>query len=225
MMLSGCLAAGPEASAGLGGLAFSRAAPQKVQVADDTVVIAGPRGFCVDVRATRDGQQGAFVLMASCAALTGRENAPMPADPAILTASVASRPGTGGREEDRAIRLAQFFTSEAGLAALARDGRADSVVVHRMYERDRLFLIHLTDSSENAGEGLSTTYWRALFEVNDRLVTASVVGFEDRAIDDKTSRAVLRDFAAHIRAESKTLAPAHSVEDPAPEQLVMKKEP
>lgn len=201
----GCAGLDPEAASDLGGRVFTRAAPQKVQVANDTVAIAGPQGFCVDLRATRDGGEGAFVLMASCAALTGREDAPNPAAPAVLTASVSAEPGTGGRDEDRALSLARFFSSERGRAMLALDGRAESVTVHDMFDRDGVFFLHLSDSSAGAAEGLRNTYWRALFDVNSRLVSASVMSFETQPLDDKTSRAVLRDFAARIRSASAPL--------------------
>lgn len=203
--LAGCQGGGPGATAGFGGLAFSRAAPQKVAVADDTVAIAGPRGFCVDRTATRDGDAGAFVLMASCAAITGRRNAPVPATDALLTASVAGNPGPGGTPEDRALVLARFFSSDEGRAALARDGRADSVVVEQMFDRDGLFLLRARDRSAGLDAGLRDDYWRAIFDVNGRIVTASVVGFDARPISDAAGLAVLRDFAARIRAESATL--------------------
>ncbi|TCP40610.1 hypothetical protein [Rhodovulum marinum] len=216
LALSGCVAAGPEATTGLGGLLQSRAAPQKVTVAGDTVAIAGPRGFCIDGTATRDGVEGAFVLMASCAAISGRRNAPVPATDALLTASVAANPGPGGTPEDRALVLARFFASDEGRAALARDGRAASVEVVEMFDRDGLFVLRARDRSAGLGAGLRNDYWRAIFDVNGRIVTASVVGFDDRPISDKAGLAVLRDFAARIRAESAALTPdAGTPEAPA----------
>ncbi|MGC9418127.1 MAG: hypothetical protein ACP5EN_04060 [Rhodovulum sp.] len=217
LALAGCVGGGPQATAGLGGLLQSRAAPQKVTVADDTVAIAGPRGFCIDRTATRDGGQGAFVLMASCAAISGRRNAPVPATDALLTASVAANPGPGGTPEDRALVLARFFGTEEGRAALARDGRASSVEVVEMFDRDGLFVLRARDRSAGLGAGLRDDYWRAIFDVNGRIVTASVVGFDDRPISDKAGLAVLRDFAARIRTESAGLAPGAAAPDaPAP---------
>jgi len=207
LSLSGCLSTGPEASADLGGQIFSRAAPQKVSVVDNTVVIAGPQGFCVDGRATRDGDDSAFVLMASCAAITGRADMPHPRAPALLTASVASRPSPGGRPEDRAERLARFFSSPEGRAALARDGRSQSVTIDHMFDRDALFFLHIRDKSPATGPGLKEDYWRATFEVNGRLVSASVMTFAETPIATEEQLTILRDFAAHIRAESARQAP------------------
>ncbi|SIO51791.1 hypothetical protein SAMN05444722_2981 [Rhodovulum sp. ES.010] len=218
LALAGC-AGGPDATAGFGGLSFSRAAPQAVTVAGDTVTIAGPAGFCVENNATRDGDDGAFVLMASCAAVTGRENAPTPASDALLTASVAANAGPGGRPEDRAIVLERFFASEAGRAALARDGRAASVEVDEMLDRDGLFVLRARDDSAGLFPGLRNDYWRAIFDVNGRIVTASVVGFKARPISDRAGLAVLSDFADRIRTESAALARAPGAAAPAQSEI------
>lgn len=182
---------------------MSRAAPQKVSVAGNTVVISGPYGFCVDDRAMRDSEDGAFVLMASCATITGGQDAPTPTAHVLLTASVAANPGPGGSAEDRALVLAQYFSSEEGRAALARDGRAENVEIHQMFDRDDLFVLHASDRSAGLGAGLRNDYWRAIFDVNGRIVTASVVDFADAPVDDEMRLALLRDFAARIRSESR----------------------
>lgn len=193
LMLSGCLAAG------VGDGRDSAQAPPQVTVADGEVVIAAPYGFCVDRSALREGTAGAFVLLANCAALTRAPNAPRPSPDALLTASVAANPGPGGRAEDRALVLARYFGSQAGRAALARDGQAASVEIDQMFDRDGLFYLHVTDRSAGLGAGLSPAYWRAIFDVNGRIVTASVVAYENRPVSDAAARALLGDFAVRIR--------------------------
>ncbi|TCO73517.1 hypothetical protein [Rhodovulum euryhalinum] len=217
LALAGCVGGGPGATAGLGGFAASRAAPQKVTLSDGVVAIAGPRGFCIDGTATRDGENGAFVLMASCAAITGRRTAPTPATDALLTASVAANPGPGGSPEDRALVLARYFSSDEGRAALARDGRAASVTVDQMFDRDGLFFLRARDRSAGLKAGLRDDHWRAIFEVNGRIVTASVVGFETTPISDEAALAVLREFADRIRTASARLAPGEPAATPSPE--------
>jgi hypothetical protein len=188
---------------GPGGLVVGRAAPQSMRVAQESVAILGPSGFCIDRAASHDGDEGAFVLLASCAAISGAGAAP--ASPMLLTASVAPQPGPGGRPEDRAAVLARFFASDEGRAALARDGIAGNVVIDRMFEHDGLFLIHARDRSGGLGPGLRNEYWRAIFDVNGRMVTASAVALDRLPVADETSLAMLRQFADRIRDESARL--------------------
>ncbi|TCM75456.1 hypothetical protein [Rhodovulum steppense] len=185
----------------------SRAAPQVITVADGTIAVTGPRGFCIDPAATRDGDDGAFVLLVSCAALADRPDAPAPEVDALLTASVAVNPGPGGRPGDRNHFLRRFFSSEEGRAALARDGRADSVTVERMEERDGLFVLRARDHSTGLAEGLRNDYWRAIFDVNGRIVTASVVGFAAAPLGEAAALALLFDLATRIRAASAEFDP------------------
>ncbi|MBN2907654.1 MAG: hypothetical protein JXJ18_13170 [Rhodobacteraceae bacterium] len=208
LALSGCVGTGPQAGSGTGGFAFSRAAPQKLAVAGGTVTIAGPQGFCIDGRASRDGADGAFVLMASCAAITRNRKAPVPPEEALLTASVSPQPGPGGSAKDRALVLKRYFASDEGRAALARDGRPGSIAIDEMRDRDGLFLIHARDRSAGLASGLRDDFWRAIFEVNGRIVTASVVGMEAQPFSTSTGLNILRDFAARIRTESARLPAA-----------------
>jgi hypothetical protein len=201
--LAACgMGTGPEATAGRAGISFVRAAPHQLRVAQGSVVISGPDGFCIDRSASRDDDEGAFVLLASCAALEGSPGAPRAPAPVLLTASVAPRPGSGGRPEDRAALLSRYFSSDEGRAALARDGRAEHVAVDRMFARDGLFLIHARDRSAGLGPGLHDDYWRAIFEVNGRLVTASAVGIDKAPIGNDVVLSTLRQFADRIQDES-----------------------
>ena len=61
-------------------LAVSRGIPVQMQVtvADGSVVVAGPRGFCVDPKSTRTVGNVPFVMMGNCAAISGDWRAPQP---------------------------------------------------------------------------------------------------------------------------------------------------
>ncbi|MEX5730089.1 hypothetical protein Ga0609869_003442 [Rhodovulum iodosum] len=197
-LLAGCMETG--AGAGTGGFAFSRAAPQRIAVSDATVVVVGPPGYCIDRRASSDRAEGAFVLLANCAALGGGTGA-VPPVPAILTATVAKE-AAPARPAARAALLRRYFASEAGRAALARDGRAASVTILETRNGDGLFLLHARDTSAGRDAGLRDDYWRAIFEVNGRVVTASVLPFEARPISDATALALLQGLAGRTRAAS-----------------------
>lgn len=167
-------------------------------VAGGAVTIAGPQGYCIDRSASRDGASGAFVLMGSCASLTGSRAAGLPQRPAILTAS-ASAPGAGSTGFAAALPgLAQFFQSRAGRAALSRTGRAETVTVERVTAAGNVLYIRLSDSAE--GHGVEAAYWRAVMAVADRIVTLSVLSPTQGPLGSAEQRAVLDRFVARMRA-------------------------
>ena len=198
---------------GAGGFGFLQPAPEKVVVAGKSVVIAGPPGYCVDTTATRDSTTGAFVLLGSCASIANTAVARAPTTPGMLTASVS---GTSGSAISASLgQLEAFFTSEAGRAALARDGRASSVRILQTRRKGQAFYIHVRDKSENAIQGLSQDYWRGLFDVQGRIVTVSVVGFDHKPMSDATGLATLNAFAARIRTENSRLSDGTAPTEPA----------
>ncbi|MCE8419526.1 hypothetical protein LZ190_12495 [Rhodovulum sulfidophilum] len=174
-------------------------------VADGRVAIVAPYGFCVDESASRDDGDGAFVLLASCAALARGAEAAVPAEDAILTVSVAPSPGPGGSPEDRALVLQRYFSSELGRAALARSGDPADVEVLETDTRGALFLVHSVDRGPGLAKGLRPDTWRAVFEANGRIVTAAATGFVSRPIGDQAARALLQDLAGRSRAATESL--------------------
>ncbi|WP_457649362.1 hypothetical protein [Profundibacter sp.] len=193
-ILSGCLGTG-------GGFALPRSAPEQIRVANKEVLIAGPKGFCIDPTETRDEGDSAFVLLGSCAAIANSRSKPHPKVPAILTATV-SRKSTNPPITDSMPTLTDFFTTKAGRAALSRDGNADTVEVVKTLDRDGIFYIRARDSSSDTLAGAADEYWRALFDVNGRIVSASVFGLRERPIDSEKGFEVLQGFTNRIRTQN-----------------------
>ncbi|AXX99423.1 hypothetical protein [Profundibacter amoris] len=192
MVLTGCAGTG-------GGFALPKPAPEQIRVANKEVLIAGPKGFCIDPTETQDADGSAFVLLGSCAAIANSRSKPHPKVPAILTATVSQKstnpPITGSMPA-----LAEFFRSKAGRAALSRDGNADTVEVVKTLDRDGVFYIRARDSSSDILAGAANEYWRALFDVNGRIVSASVFGLREHPIASEKGFEVLRGFTNRIRA-------------------------
>mgnify|MGYP001815689118 CR=1 FL=1 len=178
-----------------------RAAPQKLAVPEARVIVAGPPGYCVDEQASRvSGAGGAFVLLGSCASIAGSARAPKPSSPGVLTVTVADGL-TGDAVIARTLDdLAAFFRTREGRAALSRSGDPASVeVLDIRLAEDTLYLRARDRSSDR---GMSHDYWRALFGVNDRLLTVSVAGFETRPMSPEAGWATTEALADRIRAES-----------------------
>lgn len=186
--LSACVAGG------IGG-----SAPGSMAVLGGSVTVAGPRGFCVDSTASRDGREAAFVLLGSCASLSGSPLAPAPQVPAILTASVLA----GGAELVAETEpLAAFFRSPAGRAALSRSGEADTVEVLETVARNGAIFLRVRDTSASGPEGppVEPEYWRAILALNGRLVTLSALGHKARPLSGGAKRAAIEAFLARMRA-------------------------
>jgi hypothetical protein len=194
----------PQVSRGVG-MAFLGRAPEKIPVADQSVIVAGPPGYCIDRDAIRDEGGAAFVLLGSCASITGRAGKAAPAIPAVLTASISER--NGADVSAAMAQMARYFESKAGRAALARDGRAASVEVLDSRQENGVFLLKASDQSPNPATGLAPDYWRALFDLNGRLMTLSILEFEDKPMADRVAVSTLLAFVERVRRENPALAP------------------
>ena len=198
--LPGCLA-NSDVSMGTGGIGFSRAAPEKISVAGRSVIVAGPPGYCIDRSATKDSATGAFVLLGSCSLIANSPPKAATVPPALLTASVS--PSNSTVVAASTDQLAAFFRSGPGRAALARDGRAASVSILKTQRRGDALYLHARDTSSDTVGGLAPDYWRGIFDLGDRLVTVSVIGFADRPLSHDDSVSTLDAFAARIRSENR----------------------
>lgn len=197
LLVSGCM------DGGAGGLVSRLNSPvDRISVADNQVTVAGPTGYCVDRNATRARLQPAFVMLASCAAVSRNVDAPSPTVPALLTATVADETAPRPASQIETAALRAFFASDAGRAALARDGRSDSVEIIEMFRRSDVFFIHANDTSTDQQDNLREDYWRAIFDVNGRTVSASLFVFRNRPISDDAGLSTLDEFTDRIRAAS-----------------------
>lgn len=178
--------------------------PETVEVASRSVVIGGPTGYCVDRGASRLVGESPFVLLGSCASIAGDRSAGTPARLGVLTASV-SAPG-GPSFAETLPQLETFFRSPPGRAALARDGNDLSVTVLSAEAQGDVLIVHLNDTSANVVPGIASEYWRALFEVNGRLVTLSVMSFDEAPMGPDASQRTIRRFIERIRRESPAIA-------------------
>ncbi|MDF0600643.1 hypothetical protein P1J78_07875 [Psychromarinibacter sp. C21-152] len=196
--------------AACGGFGLSRP-PETVAVAGGDVVIGGPQGYCIDRPGSRLTGESPFVLLGSCASIARDAGADAPRQPGVLTATV-SAPGEGPGFAETVPQLESFLSSAPGRAALARDGRPESVEVLSTRRDGAALIIHLRDTSANVVPGTDPTYWRGLFEANGRLVTVSVMSFADQPMGSDLALATLRGMVARIRQET---AARHA---PAPTQ-------
>lgn len=181
------------------GLGTRASAPRTVAVAGGTLQIGAPQGFCVDQSTLRDDGASAFVLFGNCAALSGNPADPRPAHPVVLTAAVSSGAEIGDLK-DSFPQMEGFFRSDAGRAALSRDGTAKTVEVLDVRTEEDLLLVRLSDSAPMGGAAVAETYWRAITAVKGRILSIAVLPLKDRPTEDAAQLEILRQFAARIRS-------------------------
>lgn len=177
-------------------------------VAGGAVTVAGPSGYCVDRTASRSGAEGAFVLLGTCAALSGTPLAGQPARPAVLTASVVPGPADEATFVASFPAMARFFGSDPGRAALSRSGRAATVRLSAVSSREGVLYLNLTDTAALSGQTVEPDYWRAILALRGHLVTLSVMSLADRPLSSAEKRRILDTFATRMRAANSGTAAA-----------------
>lgn len=166
--------------AGLQGFNVTRSAPERIELPDG-LVVSGTRGWCVDTATSRTDGDTAVVVLGSCAAIARNAFAPRPEVPGVVTVSVE---GEGGAVPPVDV-LQSFILSPPGRAALAQDGRTQSVRILDSRRDDDLLLVHVDDQSIRPASGTSSDYWRALFDLDGRFVTVSLTGLSEQPIDEQ----------------------------------------
>ncbi|MDJ1009141.1 MAG: hypothetical protein QNJ13_15100 [Paracoccaceae bacterium] len=179
----------------------TRLAPESVLVAED-VVVAGPPGYCVDPGAVRQSGTAAFVLLGSCASLSGGGLSAMPDAPGVLTVLVSPEGAGAPLSAASEAQLVRFFESEDGRTALSADGRAESVEILELRADDGQIYVRARDLSGARPLGVAEDYWRALFDLNGHLVTATVIGFEARPLDAQDGLRTLSALTARLFREN-----------------------
>ncbi len=175
------------------GLNVTRKAPEAVALPDG-LVIAGARGWCVDSASTQTRNDATTVVFGSCAAIAQNALLPRPPVRGVVTVSVEEAAnGTPPAE-----MLEAFLITDQGRSALARDGQATSVDILETRADDNTLILHAVDRSGwpvNAAED----YWRAVFDIEGRFVTVSLVGLSREPIGRADSIAALEAQIDRLR--------------------------
>jgi len=175
-------------------LNVTRNAPVRVQLPDG-MVVAGARGWCVDRATSQTSSGAAVVVLGSCAAIARNAFLPSPQIDGVLTVSVEEESSTPPSLSD----LAGFLSSEQGRAVLARDGRAASIQLLEIATQNDTLFLHALDTSGgplNTGEN----YWRALFDIEGRFITISLVTAPPEQASRNLSIATLNAQVKQLKA-------------------------
>ncbi len=174
----------------------TRAAATRIELPDG-MIIAGANGWCVDPSVSRARGETAVVVLGSCAAIGQNALAPRPDVAGVVTVSVEQ--GTAGSPSP--AELGDFFVSDQGRAALARDGNSESVDILESRTGEDRFIMHTEDRS--ALPGASPLTWRALFDLGGRFVSVSLYGLQDQPIEPEDGLATLEAQVDELIAVNK----------------------
>lgn len=165
---------------------------RSIAILDGAVTAAAPPGYCISPGAGMRGTDSAVILMGRC---SGGPTAT--AAPAIITLSVGPA-GSAGVMAGGGAALADYFKSEAGRAALSREGRAADVRVLSAAGTDTTFVLHVADDATG-------DYWRAFRGLRGRLATVSVTGSLEAPLTSDQSRSVLDATLSALDAANRSL--------------------
>jgi hypothetical protein len=177
---------------------------RQISVAGGEVAIAGPAGYCVDTEASRPERRTPTVFLVSCALLASDDADRPPAargPEALLSVSLSDRaerpPGTDA--------LQVWAASARGRAAISRVGRADSLRILSAGVDREMLVLELRDSAPFPAGAVSERYWRGLFVLKGRVVSASIYLPQSMPEADQARRGpeVLAAFAEAIRAANR----------------------
>lgn len=180
-------------------LAGCMTSPQVTRVAGGNVTIAGPQGYCVNRNAVQNEADSGVVMMASCAALSKSGTAPHPVAPAVLVASVSSPEGAVPIAQSLP-QLTRFFRSDLGRASLSKSGKANTVRLLDISSVDGMLILHARDRSPGLAESLQDEYWRALFDLDGRTISATVYSTHSRPISSDSGQQLLLHFVQQIKS-------------------------
>lgn len=167
---------------------------RSIAILDGAVTAAAPSGYCISPGAGMRGDDSAVILMGRCSGDPSSTTLP-----AVITLSVGVA-GSAGVLAGGGDTLASYFQSEAGRAALSREGNPQEVRILAAAGSDTTFVLHVADDA--AGE-----YWRAFRGLRGRLATVSVTGSLETPLTSEQSRSLLDATLAALDTANRGAAP------------------
>lgn len=153
------------------------------------VMIAAPKGYCIEPASRLERGDSALIMLGRCAAETG-------VPPALLTATVGENGSGTGIGSDGAT-LARWFQSERGRAALSDRGRPGDVQIARIEGKGETLFLRVNDRGTMGGA--QAEGWRAVLPLRGRLVTLTVAGPRETPLSVENGRALIGQFVDALR--------------------------
>jgi hypothetical protein len=197
LLLGGCLGEGtaqgmgflsPKVKGESGGASAAVTRPMRkplarASLAGGRVVVAGPRGYCIDPGTLKTRPTGGFALLAACGAL-GAETGHF-AEPVLMTVQVQPR----------------LLNPEAPDTAAMTAALAPARVL-RQEDGDGVSLVQVGEGGDKALPGGDPRHWRGAMVINGHLVGLAVYAPESSPMAGKDGRGLILALAEALREAS-----------------------
>ena len=161
---------------------FPRPAAKSLVVTNESILVVGPPGYCVDTKSNKISSQSAFVLLASCATIQREPLAPQPDFAGVIAVSLVSGSTPPIRSIAKALTIGQVEGSK------------------------------LKDTSESEleiGENVllfqdTATSWRAFVTIESRAVVTISLKDSAQRMDLEKQKSILKQEALILLAANRT---------------------
>jgi len=187
VLVSGCVL--PDAAPGVSQNNTGAQSDMRQSLRIGALKLAGPSGFC-PLTTTQQKLAGAdFVAFAPCGGDEG----------AILAATIGGTDSAAGLTLKKAT-LGPYFATEAGIDALRGAGSSDAIIVHEVTDYKDAVVIRLTRKAD----GEAAQSWRALMQIDGRLVTLTVRPRQGQTVSGAQGRRLITRFVDAMRGANAT---------------------
>jgi hypothetical protein len=162
------------------------------------VVVRGPEGYCVDPVASR--ADTGFAVMGECGLIAA--SGLIPTADGFITVQVG--PSGSAIVEGSEAELAALLRSQRGAALLSDDGASGDIRIDQLDRGDGLIAVHFIDRGAPPVEGLVSDEWRVFMDVQGRLTTISVRGYERSPLTSAQAQALLYGAVDGMRRANRT---------------------
>jgi|GEM_PF-1958337 len=181
-LVSGCVM--PDAAPGVSQSSTGAQSEMRQSLRIGALRLVGPSGFC-PLTSTQQKLAGAdFVAFVPCGGDEG----------AILAATIGGKDSAAGLTLKKAT-LGPYFATDAGLDALRGAGSSDPITVHEVADYQGAVVIRLTRTAD----GAAVQSWRALLQIDGRLITLSVRPRQDQTVTGAQGRRLITRFVDAMR--------------------------
>ena len=166
-----------------------------ISSADVPIVIAAPQGFCVDRATIDEAPQGVFMFLSDCHIRDNGRGARTPIT-AILTAGISPTglPGVEQGLKPALTALAEFLNTPVGAFSMSKSNVEGAATILQSKQSERALYLLIHDAAYNDQAGASNRFWRAFTEINGRLVSLSVTGYNGNDPDEERALRIIRTF-------------------------------
>ena len=165
-----------------------------VTFGNETMVIASPKGFCVDEKLANRASGSMTLFIINCVRVKNSTEVTMKRRPisAILTATLVDSKISD--ISDISI-LEGILTKKPGINYLSRSQSDASLRVHKIEKKNNILLFLIEQEATDIGVKQSSYFWRAFFFEKDKMISLTASNFLESKRSQKKLKNLIIEFA------------------------------